>query len=803
MKPLKLPILTVKAWTAALLLALLLTLCACELTIPHTPPAREEITSAQAPAEGSGSVTEEVSRDQASEPPSVTDTEPSGDPDSTITESDSAPESQPRDTHVSSCTHSPTAIPAVEPTCTQSGYGEGSVCGDCGSLLTTPAVIPASGHAYDASHGYLCTSCGEVAACPAPVLSASGELSVPWGDTWRLSWSLTDEPLFAVVYMVTDEAADSPFALWDTWRADTSYELSCRTDGGSYLLRVCACYAVNGEPVAATQSTSVTVSITVPVREAPESPVFLFGNEISTDPGKDLTVAWSPVTAEGAAIRYIPRMTLPDSRVVELDPTDETLLTIPADLLTAEGEYVLSVIARDLTETYRDSVAADMTVRVRTPVQAGEQDFTDPARYASDYYYEYLATQPNGENLRRYYRLVDTALTTFHSSNANAQTVKVSGGNYHYYAAKLDYTLCGLTLDEAVSVRFMYAYDHPLYYWISNVYVYSDKALYFCVFPEYAKAQDRRAYNDYVYQGVEALSDGLTSGDTAYETALALYERVLALGDYAYEGDGETPEDDQWAHSIIGLFDPAYNQVVCEGFAEAYSLLLNFHGVTCISIPGESRGVGHLWNLIRLDDGEWYWCDITWDDRTYSPLGTDYKYFCVNDTQDVLFYYLRDGMSSGGNYNFNSSATFMEDHTVVWDPGITINMSGAVPTRSAAPYTGDELTLRESFTVDGLTYALTGYGKVQLTDVGSRRSVTVPETVTYNGVTYAVTSIGLMNKDGVYVTGRMLPLFATSVYVSKNVSYIWEDALNGILLNITVDPENPYYTVENGTLKKK
>ena len=790
MKSVKLTIPTAKAWISALLLVFALILSACDLTNKPLPPATEAATSAQAPA-------------LTAEPTAESDTMPSEPSDSTIPESESATQGQPQETPAETCPHTPTPIPAVEPTCTGMGYREGSVCGDCGTVLTPPEEIPPTGHAYEASLSWQCASCGEQAVCPLPVLSVSGELSIPWGDTLRLSWSLENEPLFPVVYTVMDESADPPAPLWDGWREDTSFEMTCRADGGTYLLRVYACYAVNGEPVIATQSPSAAVSVTVPIREALESPAFLFGNAITTDPGKDLTIAWSPVTAETASVRYIPRVTAPDGTSVEPEPTNETLLTLPADLLTAEGEYVLSLIACDETETYRDSEAARLVIRVRKPVQAGEQDFTDPARYASDHYYEYLATQPNGENLRRFYRLVDTALTSFHSSDATAQTIKVSGGNFHYYAAKLDYTICGLTLDEAVSVRFMYVYDHPLYYWISNVYVYSDKVLYFCVFPEYAKGQDRQAYNAYVYQGAEALSEGISSDNTAYETALAFYERVLALGDYAYEDDGETPQDDQWAHSVIGLFDPAYNKVVCEGFAEAYSLLLNYHGVTCISIPGVSRGVGHLWNLVQLDDGEWYWCDITWDDRTYSPLGTDYKYFCVNDTRDVMFYYVGDGIESGGSYTFSGSATFMEDHTVAWDPGITMDMSGAIPARSATPYEGDELILRESFTLDGMTYALTGYGTVQLTDVGSRRSITVPETVTYNGVTYAVTSIGLMNGEGVYMTGRLLPLFTTSVYISKNVSYIWDNALSGILVNITVDPENPYYTVENGILKKK
>jgi hypothetical protein len=597
---------------------------------------------------------------------------------------------------------------------------------------------------------------------------------------------------------------DGQTPLWDGWSPETAYSRTAYEDGELLTLTVMACYAVNGVPVAATQSTSATLTLKTEVREALEPPIFLSGNEITVDPSMDATVAWGPVTAEGAAVVYEALLLSPDGTYTPLTEASltGTVLTIPAELLSLEGDYTLSVIARDGENAYRESIAATLLIHVRAPAAEGEGDFKNPTRYASTYYYDYLATQENGDSLRRYYRLVDTALTDFHSSYINAESVTVSGGKTHYYAAKLDFSLCGLTLEEAVSVRLMYLYDHPLYYWISNVYVYTSSTLYFCVLPEYVKGVERMEQNAMIYEGVETLSKSMTAETSAYSTALACYERLLGLADYAYEDDGETPQDDHWAHSIVGVFDPNRREVVCEGFAKAYGLLLTYHGVENIPVPGVSRGVGHLWNLVRLDDGAWYWCDITWDDTTHSPLGTDHKYFCVTDTQDVLYYYVRDGIEAGKDYTFSGSSTFLEDHTVRWDSSLTLDMSGAIPARSETPYGGaTELILRESFTVDGMTYALTGYGRVQLISVGNRRSVTVPATVTYGGVTYTVSSVGLMREDGVFMTGRLLPLFATSVYVSENISYVWEGALSGLLVNITVDPNNPWYTVENGILR--
>ena len=92
---------------------------------------------------------------------------------------------------------------------------------------------------------------------------------------------------------------------------------------------------------------------------------------------------------------------------------------------------------------------------------------------------------------------------------------------------------------------------------------------------------------------------------------------------------------------------------------------------------------------------------------------------------------------------------------------------------------------------------------MQLVEVGSRRSLTVPETVTYGGVTYTVSSIGLINGEGVFMKGRLLPLFTTSVYIPKTVSYIWDDALSGLLVKVTVDPENPWFISQDGNIKPR
>ena len=95
-----------------------------------------------------------------------------------------------------------------------------------------------------------------------------------------------------------------------------------------------------------------------------------------------------------------------------------------------------------------------------------------------------------------------------------------------------------------------------------------------------------------------------------------------------------------------------------------------------------------------------------------------------------------------------------------------------------------------------MTYAVTGYGKVQLTGVDSNANIVIPETVTYNGMTYTVTSIGRITENGAFITGSVLVWTTAIVHVPKTVSHIWTNALHSFWnVTITIDPENPWYTV--------
>ena len=63
-------------------------------------------------------------------------------------------------------------------------------------------------------------------------------------------------------------------------------------------------------------------------------------------------------------------------------------------------------------------------------------------------------------------------------------------------------------------------------------------------------------------------------------------------------------------------------------------LLCDEVGIPCGLVYGSSRGEGHMWNLINLDDG-WYHLDVTWDDDETNGV-ISHRYFNVTKS-DIIF----------------------------------------------------------------------------------------------------------------------------------------------------------------------
>lgn len=423
------------------------------------------------------------------------------------------------------------------------------------------------------------------------------------------------------------------------------------------------------------------------------------------------------------------------------------------------------------------------------------EDFSDVSLYAGTWFYDYCATLEKGEAYRELYRRLDEAVSVFHATSAEVLSVTNSGFGI---AVTVKYSDLGLNVDDLRLVRMFYHYDHPLYYWLSATFRHTKDYFSLFVFHEYIDSEVRRELTQNLYIKIAEIAESVAGVTSTYELALAYHDAVTRMMDYAYQEDGKTPVDSdeaRWAYNIIGPF--LMESGVCRGFADAYSLFLNYAGITNVITRGYTT-VAHRWNQVLMDDGEWYWFDLTWDDAPETVHGIEYHYFCVSDTQEVAW----KDQKENGSYSLGNGSTFFTRHTPDFDYEATNYVYDfPYPDCADEPYEDpDHLNLRDTFTADGLTYARIGYREVQLIRIDGSGTVIIPQQVEYRGAVYTVTAIGYMDTE-TRLMMQKTPVTARpcEIVIPKTVTYIGISALSEVK-HVILDPENIAFALRDGGL---
>lgn len=376
-----------------------------------------------------------------------------------------------------------------------------------------------------------------------------------------------------------------------------------------------------------------------------------------------------------------------------------------------------------------------------TPTQT--TDYT--AICSSNYGYNYLGTLENGANYQTFYKKMDEVAKSFHTDGTkNASMVTLSNGTA-YVAGAVNYSSLGLTINEAQSVWSTYRHDHPLYYWLLGQVVYSTQTLSLCVDTDYISGTQRAAKTQEIYTAIDGYLKAVEDETSEYQIAFAFHDMIIDSIDYAYDESGN-PETANYAHSIVGVLDGT--AAVCEGYAKAYALLLNASGIENVYVTGSSKGVGHAWNMVKIDGG-WYWYDLTWDDQPTHADGIIYTYMC------------------------QEGETFA-DHTVntTGDTSTSINFLYEIPTAATAAYNTASIEYGEQFVLNNITYQVCGYNEVSIVSSSSLSGeVVLTSDVTYDGRTYTLTQIG----TGAFTSNRKI----TSLTIPSTVTVIYNLAVNG------------------------
>ena len=436
-----------------------------------------------------------------------------------------------------------------------------------------------------------------------------------------------------------------------------------------------------------------------------------------------------------------------------------------------------------LTEGVHCSVCS--TVLVSQKVISSLGYYTNPELYNDNYGYQYLGTMTNGSAMQNLYEMIDEISLAFHTD----ASINASEGNI---VGIFDFASLGLNENEAISVWITYKCDHPLYYWISTSVSTSNAELLLLTEDIYANGTNRKIYNELIYNAVAEYTEKVAGETSNYRIALAFHDAIIYATDYAYEDDGVTPQDDIWAHNILGVFEK--RKGVCEAYARTFQLLLNCLDIENIFVTGISEGEDHAWNLVQMDDGNWYWFDLTWDDTPDWMWGISYNFFCVDDLQNVNWL--------DGTWRYKETASFLDTHSLSIPANLGIEFLYDIPERSSTTYNSEESLLRDIFEIAGMKYAIVGHNTVALVYTESTGNVVIPEKVIHQGISYEVIAVGVI-KDGLFNSGSTVQ-YATSIIIPKSIKFIWDGAFNcSTLENIYVSADNLYFISQDGVLFTK
>ncbi len=408
----------------------------------------------------------------------------------------------------------------------------------------------------------------------------------------------------------------------------------------------------------------------------------------------------------------------------------------------------------------------------------GTVDYTNADQYASRAAYNGLAENPRGDQLQKLYDMVYEAARRFHVDYSAAVSFRNEKSN-GLISETIDISHLNILAQDIDVVHNAFEADNPIFYW----YVYMPPTGYveknqkvnsirITVDRDYANGTVRKQYNEQIAERVKyyaAFAEGATS---EYETALRYYEAIINTVSYAYEAnlnsDFEYRQQYKWTQNITGVF--CKDRTVCAGYGKALSMLLSYSGIESRTVVGyTSSGAQHLWVIAKMDDGNWYWFDPTWDDSDKDE-NIEFRYFCVNDKQTTGW---RDGYAMNVSAA-TGTANFLTKHYPDDSRLTSRTKNYYLPARAAEKFSSDDvLEIREPFTVDGLTFVRISVNEVALVKSVVSDWLIIPDKVTYNGMEFTVKEVSALLGNGLFdCTKPIVHVYPLNAVIPKTVDYV-------------------------------
>jgi hypothetical protein len=142
----------------------------------------------------------------------------------------------------------------------------------------------------------------------------------------------------------------------------------------------------------------------------------------------------------------------------------------------------------------------------------------------------------------------------------------------------------------------------------------------------------------------KTISELITGGMSQLEKETAIHDWIAAWTEYDKGYISNEPDSEPHPESNNPYGALVLKRSICGGYAHTFQLFMDMLEIECITVRGTSwmGEEDHMWNMVRLEDGEWYCVDVTWNDtlsgREDAPVSHRYlnvtsEYMRSNDHQ--------------------------------------------------------------------------------------------------------------------------------------------------------------------------
>jgi len=180
-----------------------------------------------------------------------------------------------------------------------------------------------------------------------------------------------------------------------------------------------------------------------------------------------------------------------------------------------------------------------------------------------------------------------------------------------------------------------FVYDHPQYYWLNDFHFKVSEVKVHDTTLSNAKYFETLSMNVSLkaiyWEGVYPDKYGEFNNSVARYSEICFngtnstYDKVKNIHDMLCKNVVYTEDkSSEYEQTPIDIFLPEYagklnkQEGVCEAYSKAFKILCMKANIPCMIAVGYGQwgneGGNHAWNMVKLDDGQWYAVDTTWDD---------------------------------------------------------------------------------------------------------------------------------------------------------------------------------------------